>query len=409
MYIKIKHFLSILALLIVCFSCGNDELAPDSRAVEVPETGTKGLQINLFNVSDNIRDYSEVYVFNGEDPNTNFFHHKILNNNIERTSESLKMTTAVGKWNFVLVACSEMDIRSRLTPPTASFIRSNTPMWVTQPSGGILPDVPEIRVATINGITITEDTYETAEAILERNVAKVRVVLADGVGFKTGAGTVSLKNVPTSLSWDGSLFPNKNTPTVGVPMTKTFAISNSPSISGHQVSDTIDFIIPAHKSTSASDFSTHLITVQVNLKTAGSTDFIKEVVVPIPPKNNKILLVSLTAKGGVEVKVDVKDWATVVSNEDVDMYAMSQISTTATMATFSMNMKQERNWWVTLEDTNNFEFVDESKTFGQKTISPATIQVRRKTSGVALSTKVNLFISGLDGLKEQYVVNNLIQ
>lgn len=402
MYIDVKYAILIVGILLGCSSCSNEEIVSDNEIVK------NGIRLRFAGVSENIRQYTEVYAFNGQTPNLDYFNHKPLN--IERTSEALKMDMFVGKWNLFLVGCNEMDIRPHLIAPQFISEKSNMPMWVTQPSGGLLPDVPEIRTALIDGLTIVRDQSHDATAVLERNVAKVRVVLKDGVGFKVGGGhTFSLLNVPTSLSWSGGLYPNKTNPTTTtVPMTKPVTFYESSVLPGHQQSDTIDFIIPAHKSLSAGDLSTHPISVGVKLITAGSTEYINDVVIPIIPENNKIMVINLIAKGGIEVKVDVKDWETVSSSNNIDLYTMTLAGNSGYVATYAMNMKQERNWWVTLEDTTNFEFVDDNVTSGQKTSSPVNIQVRRKTPGVALSTKLNLFISGLDGSKEQYDITGLI-
>lgn len=401
MHAKVKYAVLAFSLLLSYSSCSNEEVIADNEIVK------NGIQLRGAGVSENIRQYSELYAFNGQSPNLDYFNHMPLN--IERTSEYLKMDMLVGKWNFVLVGCNEMDIRSLLKAPQFTFAKSDMPMWVTQPSGGLLPDVPEIRTALIDGVTIVKDQSHEATAVLDRNVAKVRLVLKDGVGFKLGGGhTFSLINVPTSLSWSGGLYPNKTNPTTtSSPMTKAATFHESEDQAGHQQSDTIDFIIPAHKSLSVGDISTHKISVGVKLITAGGTDYINEVEIPIVPQDNKILEISLIAKGGIEVKVDVKDWATVYSTNNIDLYTMTLSGNSGYVATYTMNMKQERNWWVTLEDPTNFEFVDESVTFGQKTVSPVNIQVRRKTAGAALSTKLNLFISGLDGSKEQYDITGL--
>lgn len=404
MYTNIKYIVSIFILCLISYACSNEE----NEAISEDEVVRNGLQLKFGEVSDNIRNYTDIYVFNGEGAKANFYKYKIYD--VARVGNNLKMDVLAGKWNIVLVGCNELDIRQKLIQPAVPTPkeRKDLPMWQTVNVGNNLPDVPEIRTALINGIQIVKDQNHNAQASLERNVAKVRVVLADGVGFKIGGGhTVSLKNVPTTLAWDGSLYPGRDIPTItSYPMTKSATFSAS-TIQGHQKSDTIDFIIPAHRSTSPTDISTHKITLGVDFITAGGVSFKKDVVLQTVPKNNKILLVNVTAKGGVEVAIDIKDWETVVSTNNLDMYSLTSDSNTGTIATFKMNMKQERNWWVTLEDPVNFEFVDGSSSFGQLTTTPVNIQVKRKTAGAAMSTKLNLYISGFDNLREQYNVTNL--
>lgn len=399
-------FIFVLSLL-VC-SCSQDVEVPegDSRAV-VPD----GLQLRLWDVSSNIRDYTDIYIFNGGTTSPNYYHHTALN--VERTDSLLKSDMPVGTWNLVLVGCNEADIRSRLISPATinPLLRSKLPMWRTvASSSNLLPDVPEIRTALLDGVSIVEDGVTRVSASLERNVAKVRVVVSDAVGFQQGGGhTFSLKDIPTTLSWDGSLYPDKVNPEIsGSPMTKNFELKATQAI-GHLCSDTIDFIIPAHKSTSNTDTTTHKIRLAVNLITSGGKNFLKDFEVQRTPKDNTILLLCLTANGAVTLSTTIKDWSKVVSSDVFDIYTMYQTENDGIVATFSMNMLQDRNWRVALEDTYNFEFAENSTLSGQYTDGPVHIRVKRKTSGEALSTMLNLYISGFDDLYEQYSVSDLHQ
>lgn len=403
MILKNKYTFWFLTLLLCLCSCGDDAVIEDYVSVDasLPQID---VVLNTSNVASN---NSEIYVFNGQEPKLDYYHHKVLN--VVRTPEYLKMKMPEGKWNAVIVGCNESNIHPLLMMPEFSAPKAQIPMWVTQPVNNLLPEVPQIRTALVNGLVIKEDRVENAIASLDRNVAKVRVVLKDGVGFKVGGEhRFLLKKVPTSLSWDGSLHPNKTNPTVStLPMSKAVKLFVA-SEAGHQKSDTIDFIIPAHKSLNVNDTTTHKIVLGMKLTTIGSTIFEKDVVINTVPKNNKVLLVNLTAKGGVEVSVDVADWTTVSSSDNLEMYKMVLKSNDTKVAKYAMSMLQERNWWVTLDDTDNFEFTDTSITFGQLTNNPVNIEVRRKTSGQARSTNISLHIDGLNGLVEKFSITNLI-
>lgn len=399
---RTKYTFGLFALLFSLFSCNSEQVIDDTSAIVASSAQVRV----LLSTEDASVGYPEIYVFNGQLPKLDFYHHQILD--MVRTPEYLKMKMPQGVWNAVIVSCNESNIHSQITKPEFNTSKSDMPMWVTQPAGGLLPEVPQIRTALVDGLVIDEDRIQNASAILERNVAKVRVVLKDGVGFRTeGAHTFSLKNVPTSLSWDGSLYPNKSNPTTSVhPMTKSVRLFSSQQ-EGHQRSDTIDFIIPAHKSLSVADTTIHKLTLGMKLMTLGATTFEKEVTIATVPKNNKVLLLNLTAKGGVEVAVEVAEWTTVSTTETTEMYKMSLLSADSKTAKYAMTMIQERNWWVTLADTDNFEFTETSRTFGQQTYTPASIEIRRKTSGQPLSTTLNLHIDGLQGLVEKYNVADL--
>lgn len=402
MIYRTKYTFWLFTLLFSFLSCSSEQVTDDMSAIVSSSAEVK----MLLSTTDASVGYPEIYVFNGQVPKLDFFHHKVLE--VTRTPDFLKMKMPQGNWNAVILSCNEANIHAHITKPEFNIVKSEMPMWVTQPINGILPEIPQIRTALVDGLVISENITQNASAVLERNVAKVRIVLKDGVGFRTdGSHTFSLKKVPTTLSWSGSLYPNKDTPTASAhPMTKSVRLFSS-QLEGHQQSDTIDFIIPAHKSLNANDTTTHKIVLGMKLETLGSTIFEKEVTIATVPKNNKVLLLNLTAKGGVEVSVDVEDWTTIASTETPEMYKMSLLSSNSKSAKYAMSMMQERNWWVTLGDTDNFEFTDASKTFGQQTAIPATIEIQRKTGGQPLSTTLNLHVEGLDGLVAKYNVTDL--
>lgn len=388
-----------------CFySCNNHDMLDNSESDSIP---SQRYEV-LLKSSNALEDYSEVYVFNGQTPRLDFFHHQVLE--ILKTSGFLKMKMPEGKWNAVIVGCNESNIKDKIQKPSFVASKAAMPMWVTQPINGLLPEVPEIRTALINGLTIEANSNKEINASLERNVAKVRVVLKDGIGFKVdGTHAFLLKKVPTTLAWDGSLFPNKKEPaTSNVAMKKEVRFYAS-SVQGHQKSDIVDFIIPAHKSLNAADTTTHKLVLGLEFTTAGSTLFKKDIIVQTVPKNNQILLLNVTAKGGVEVSVDVQEWKTVTSTDSPSFYEMSLLNSDSKVVIFQMKMLQERNWWLSLEDKENFEFENAYVAFGQITESPVTIKVRRKTAGGARSTKLNLFVEGILDPIETFTINNLIQ
>lgn len=400
---KIRYIILIFILAFLYCSCD------DSSGWSGESSSSRELLLSFDAVSRSsaVSDNTDVYVFNS----SNLFHHKVLN--VVRTSESMTMNMPAGTWNLVFVGCLEQDIRQQLISPNTSAERPNLPMWRTTSKGdGTFPDAPEIRTALIDNLSITANTNQTATASLERNVAKIRVILDDGVGFAIGSdNTVSLKEVPTALSWDGSLYPNKDNPAVGSMSDKQITLVSFTDKPGHVKSESpVEFIIPAHKSKSSGDVSTHKMKLAVKFKTLSSgTYFSKIVEVQTIPQCNQIVELHLTAKGGIEIEVKVAEWEIVRSDYNPELYTFTQGTKTGTLATYTMNMKQERNWWVSLENDKDFEFVDGTAAFGQFTSSPATIQVRRKAGGTTtgnLSTKLMLYISGL-GLCGEYNLTNL--
>ncbi|MCC8152848.1 MAG: hypothetical protein LIP01_00695, partial [Tannerellaceae bacterium] len=192
-------YLGLLLLLCIVFACSQD----DSKGSFDDNYKQQLVRFDVRSISDNLKNNIDVYVFNGAaGVDYDYFNHKVLN--IERTEDSLKMRMPVGEWNLVLVGCSESDIRSSLTAPTILNDKSSIVMWETKPQGGYLPDVPEIRTALIDGVEILENQTTEKSALLERNVAKVRVVVVESYGLdNTTSGVehyVTLNDVPTALA-----------------------------------------------------------------------------------------------------------------------------------------------------------------------------------------------------------------
>ena len=178
--------------------------------------------------------------------------------------------------------------------------------------------MPELRTAYITGqqVIAGQDNVASETALLSRNVALVKVVIADAGGLDiNGTHTMKLTNVPTTLNWEGGLYPNKNNPTVSAePMTGTFTIHNNTAMAGHQYSDTLRFIVPAHKGTDylnalPTDTTTSHLKLSVDLASEGGTRFEKtDVVIPRVPRVNGILLVRIFLGGKLDVSTEILNW-----------------------------------------------------------------------------------------------------
>ena len=227
------------------------------------------------------------------------------------------MPVAAGTWDITLVS-ADGDVNSGLIQPVRGQARSSLKMWETRSVGGSLPSMPELRTAYITGqqVIAGQDNVASETALLSRNVALVKVVIADAGGLDiNGTHTMKLTNVPTTLNWEGGLYPNKNNPTVSAePMTGTFTIHNNTAMAGHQYSDTLRFIVPAHKGTDylnalPTDTTTSHLKLSVDLASEGGTRFEKtDVVIPRVPRVNGILLVRIFLGGKLDVSTEILNW-----------------------------------------------------------------------------------------------------
>ena len=398
-----KSFLYFITLLLFVLS------ACDNSSSEIPEPKQTGsLTFDTRSVTQEYMDNMRVYLFDGDNRNNaeGQYYMKLLN--MIKLNNELKANVEVGLWDLGLISCEDNPL-TELKEPVRGSAPKDVLMWRTLPVNNNLPDTPEIQTVLIKGVNIQAETTKEIGATLTRHVGMVRVVLEDGVGFRTGTEhSVYLKNVPTSLSWGGSLYPGRDNPehSGNIPMTKGMTLTDAGS--GHQKSNEVNFIVPTHKSTFDGDVTTHKMTLGVKFTTLGGTLFEKEAVISDPPQDNKILLVKVTAKGGVEVKTEIADWELEPSTSNPKLYAMvvENYNPTTQEWVFNLTMNQERNWWVKLEGANPeyFDFVDSSATSGQ--LGTTTIRIKRSSlhPGGTHTIKLSLSVSGYNNVVESWTI-----
>ncbi|MGR4838288.1 MULTISPECIES: BACON domain-containing protein [unclassified Bacteroides] len=305
---KVNILLAYLLPLLI-FACTDDKEAPNTTK------GNPSLTFVMTKSLGSIIGNTQVYLFDGEGADAGQFRQKVPD--ITYGADRLTMSVAAGKWDFMLVS-ADRDISGQVIQPVRGQARSALKMWETHPSGGVLPSMPELRTAYLAGQQVIANQANTATetALLARNAALVKVEIADAGGLDVnGTHTLKLTNVPTTLNWEGGLYPDKNNPAVSTaPMTGTFTVRNKTSESGHQYSDALSFIIPAHKgsdylNSSPVDTTTSHLKLSVDLACEGGTRFQKtDVVIPRVPRANATLLVRIFLGGKLDVSTDILNW-----------------------------------------------------------------------------------------------------
>ncbi|EXY64044.1 putative exported protein [Bacteroides fragilis str. 3986 N(B)19] len=296
-------------LLFLAFACTDDRESPGGT------NGNPSLVFRMTRASADIINNTQVYLFDGDGATAGQFRQKVPD--VTYAADRLTMPVAAGAWGITLVS-ADGDVNSGLVQPVRGQARSSLKMWETRSVGGSLPSMPELRTAYITGqqVIAGQDNVASETALLSRNVALVKVVIADAGGLDiNGTHTMKLTNVPTTLNWEGGLYPNKNNPTVSAePMTGTFTIHNNTAMAGHQYSDTLRFIVPAHKGTDylnalPTDTTTSHLKLSVDLASEGGTRFEKtDVVIPRVPRVNGILLVRIFLGGKLDVSTEILNW-----------------------------------------------------------------------------------------------------
>lgn len=339
-----------------------------------------------------LTDNMQVYIFNGQGTSYDRFVKQALN--IQRDLDWLKMPIEVGKWNLVLLT-DETRPLTGIIPPVVGASRDLLPMWQTEPANGNLPDAPVLVFGEVREQQIDPEGNHTATCSMNRAASLVKVVLREGIGADLSAGnvhTVSLIDVPTTLSWSGKLLPNTADPLKGK-MTRSLPLhahSTQPSL---QESDTVEFIIPAHIGTSAADTLQKPLKIQLSIVMPGNHVQESEVrEIPITPKANTTLIVNLKYYAAVEVQTIVAPWTVetpLVTTKR--FYEFQTLQTSGSTAQFQMEMFQRTAWSVELQNNTDFEFTESSALSGSATMIPVDIIVKLK-DGITGPKTTNLIL-----------------
>lgn len=315
--------LFILSSLLTLFSCAGEYfVAPEEHG----EAGT--VRFDLSSMTRAEAENTNVHVFNGTAPDMGGYVYRVPG--LTWSEGVLSMDVRVGTWNMVLVNAPQAAL-SKLVPPVAGAGATmyDSPMWKTEVQGGVLPSAPQIMTAHLDRQQVKPDVTNTASTQMARNVAMVRVVVKEAGGFAEGGGTnfnhtVRLGNVPTTLSWAGGLLPDKDNPAVGTsPMSGELTILQDPVKPQNQISDTLTFIVPAHKgidylASEPADTTKNKLRLSIDFKTEDGQRYRKsDVEIPVTPKMNKILLVELSLKAQVVIETEIYDWTEKYVDTDI--------------------------------------------------------------------------------------------
>ncbi len=320
--IRTHYSYAIVALLfIVAFSSCNDSNSPDETREEA------AVSFQLRAASEDYLNNTSIYRFD----TSNKFVEKMLN--IQRENNTLSTYTAVGTWNLVLLTCNENISDNIIVPsPKASYTE---PMWRTKDDGNFLSQTPELRYVSLPNVAITKDNVTKLSTLLYRNVAKIQVILKKYDGFdkiKEGKNTnayAELLDVPTTLAWNGNLYPDKTNPTLSTkPLREKFNFKSG-------VADTVNFIVPAHSgdtyivgengsvtlNSNPQDVPTNKLKLRVSMPLGGNPYFGRSqqgLEIEHSPKVNSIIRVNVTfyGKTSLDIKVDVKPWENWIIQEE---------------------------------------------------------------------------------------------
>lgn len=385
---KIKTIEYLVPILCLAFSCTGKETEPEASNIAENETSIAFNFTKSPHSVDLVRN-AEVYLFDGDGPAAHQFQKKVPS--LTRGANSVSCQVDAGKYDVALIT-AESSLEGRLISPVRGSLRKNLKMWETKPAGGVLPPVPMLRTAVTQGVNVAPNTSTTANAApLGRNVALVKVIITSAGGLNTaGTHTFELLDVPTTLNWDGGLYPDKDNPAVSsVPMKGNFTVTSN-SATGLQKSDTLKFVIPAHKGTdylssNPTDVTTKHLRFNVNLEQVGGGHFIRNgVSIQNVHRANGILLVRLEVKGELTVNSEILPWkdeqlsadlagtTLYVDKASVNMASSDMVHINTNASSFSVT-KEPGNTWLTVvtnvaekkielrADVNSFDYTAGSR------------------------------------------------
>ncbi|WP_291528025.1 hypothetical protein [Bacteroides sp. UBA939] len=292
--------------------------------------------------SDAILDNMQLYCFsqssnaplsgNGGSWNSDFSHSLL---GVTRTNMTLHTSQArAGDWDLVMVSSAG----AVFTPPVSNRTSSQALMYTYTP-GNVQADGSRnpaheiwhrmLRLPTIGGNTTTN-----ASTGITRNASMVRVVIDRAVDVDVNSTNhlFELRGVPNKISWSGTLLRTvspgvyetslSNPDVLPEPLTGKFTFTDNSAVeTGTYKSDTLTFIIPAHReadfwadattpSTIAQDTITHKMKVFVSLtRASGGSNFEKEAEINHVHRCNGILEVHIRMKDtGIELNTSVTPW-----------------------------------------------------------------------------------------------------
>lgn len=251
-----------------------------------------------------------------------------------RSGNILRSNMRTGNWDLVLVSAQGATLAS----PTMGQSIAAQKMYEYTPTTdaqGYLSHqgATEIFTRRIDNLeTIVADGNHTASTAISRNVAMIKVVFDKTPDIDlSGEHIVELGSVPSTISWAGGLLPSKDSPKLlSAPLKRKFTFTADASDPTMSASDTAIFIIPAHRGSdfwaadglsinpATVDTTTQKLTVSVNLKLGGGTNFISTKEIPIVARCNGIMVAKLKInKTDVNIETSLKPWDTESINGDL--------------------------------------------------------------------------------------------
>ncbi len=224
-------------------------------------------------------------------------------------------TVPTGTWDVVIAT-----EKSSLTRPSGNI---GTAVMYTMP-GNSVTSCPEIFYGRVQDVEIQADQTTEKSTSLARNLARIFVRVQDNARIVSRENTVSvqLQNVPSTLTWAGTLYPDAESP-VTINLPETDFTTEWQSTDDYDWLGDLEFIIPADREiTDGYDTDLHRMTIQLKyVRWLNGEEEVVSVPVTYTPRANDQVLYNLKVSGisvdSVQVDVTVLDWSVEDTQTDV--------------------------------------------------------------------------------------------
>lgn len=285
----------------------------------VPETA-QTLSITTRSVDNQIMDAMRIYTFSESN--------RYFNKQLTPVRDGDKLTSAVGVGNWYISMVSA-PASTALIAPVGGIAMEDMPLYIYEPTvvGGKSSNAPYIitshsgRWGTPNYVTISADVQTTKSIMMGYNMAKVEIQIVQATpnfNISSTKNIVYLHNIPSTISYSGSLLPSKTAPdTLALPLRANLMLAIDSENDDLLKSNLIEFVIPAHQGsdfveTTPTDVTTQKMALTVQLEREDGTIFKQTVDVERVPLCNKTLRLQVKVTDMVQIiaVIGEKPWNT---------------------------------------------------------------------------------------------------
>ena len=261
---------------------------------------------------------TRLFNFHPAGPNENKFYQEVLN--LKRSDNTIKANVEAGQWNMALVA---NPYGGTIIAPEVGTHISQQPLYKYVPTyvEGVQTTNAHELFLDNQLVSITGNTDQSITAQLNRTVARVDLIIKKTTpNFKTVSAKhkIKLRHIPSTISYTGDFLPSAAAPDTLPKGLEAPITLNAVNSSYYEGSETITFIIPAHRGAAVSGELVGVkMGVEVILERTGGTMFDKQEQISVVAECNKILQVEITVNDGLEFKTNILNWEAVDMKSDV--------------------------------------------------------------------------------------------